>query len=218
MASIDFNLHKIFVEGLTDQDLIEKILELKYGIAFPQNSVVLNDAVINCKGWTNLENQKLLGDKFRIENGGKNLIIFDADSSQNLGGFSRRKQELKNIADRLNVKFEIFLFPNNTEDGDLEDFYCSCFKTEMKFFETCWNNMIDCFKQNNEQHLNLNIPKSSGKVFSYMDLFKDQKQEEYKNSKGKRNYFDKGLWEFDFNNNNNLKSLIAFIENLLIVD
>ena len=55
-------------------------------------------------------------------------------------------------------------------------------------------------------------------MFSYVDLFESQRQGDYKNTKGKRNYFDQGLWEFDFENNENLKRLVEFIENLSIVE
>jgi hypothetical protein len=48
-------------------------------------------------------------------------------------------------------------------------------------------------------------------------LFEEYQTEEYKNTKGKRSYFDAGLWEFDFERNQFLKKLIDFIENSGIV-
>ncbi|KAA6327694.1 hypothetical protein EZS27_023344, partial [termite gut metagenome] len=47
-----------------------------------------------------------------------NLIIFDADSIENEGGFTKRKQD---IGDKMKgLSYEIFLFPNNQGDGALE--------------------------------------------------------------------------------------------------
>jgi len=121
------------------------------------------------------------------------------------------------IANELNVKFDIFLFPDNESDGMLEDFYCSCFKNEMKFFEDCWQGMLQCFRENNTFGLQLNSPSVYDKVYSYVDIFEAHRKEAYKNTKGKRYYFDTGLWEFDFEKNEYLKKLIAFIEGCSII-
>ena len=217
MARIDFNLHKIFVEGETDQNFIAKILELRFGITFPHSGAELNTSIVSCDGWTKLSNKIILRDDFRRRNNGKNLIIIDADSKNNDGGYAKRHNQLQAIAQELGVKFDIFLFPDNQSEGVLEDFYCSCFRPEMKFFDKCWQSMLGCFEQQNTDKVTLTPPTVYDKVFSYVDIFQAHRVGDYKNSKGKRNYFDSGLWEFDFNNNNNLKSLILFIENCGIV-
>ena len=108
MASIDFNLHKIFVEGDTDRDCLKKVLELKYGILFPCNGINIKDAIVSCEGWSKLKKQPMLIDEIRITNGGKNLVIFDADGKSNHGGYQKRYTHLIDMANDLNVKFEIF--------------------------------------------------------------------------------------------------------------
>jgi len=217
MGSINFDIHKIFVEGITDQACIEKILELKYGISFPHNGIAADKAIINCGGWNKLKTSLFLIDEYRKDMGGKNLVIFDADGKNNEGGYQKRYNQLMSVAGELNIKFEIFLFPNNSADGILEDFYCSCFKKEMKFFEDCWQGMLLCFEQNNNFDLKLNSPSVYDKVYSYVDLFEEYKTVEYKNTKTKRHYFDMGIWEFDFEHNDNLQKLISFIEDCGIV-
>lgn len=207
---IDFNLHKIFVEGKTDQAFIQYVLEKQFGIKL--NDEQVNNAIINCKGWTNIVKQtNILFDKIRVENNGKNIVIFDADGKSNNGGFKKRKLELVKIAKSLNVKFEIFLFPDNISDGDLELFYSSCFKEDKSFFKDCWNNMYYCL-DGNKKDLKLKFPKSAEMVFSYVDLFEEYKGEEYKNTKSKRSYFDENLWQFDFDKNEYLKKLISFLK------
>ena len=214
MAKINFNIHKIFVEGETDQSLLIYILNKKFGINLKDEDV--SNAIINCKGWNNIENKTtVLKDKSRLANKGKNLVIFDADSKSNHGGFEKRKNQLNAIAKNLGVEFEIYLLPNNKDNGDLEDFYCSCFKSDLYFFNDCWNGMIDCIR-NNENGLTLKYPKSDGKVFSYVDLFQNYSTGKYKNKKTKRNYFEEGLWDFDFEANQNLKGLTTFIEQQII--
>jgi hypothetical protein len=207
----DFDLHKIFVEGKTDQGFIQFVIENQFGYILNENQV--NDFIIDCKGWTNIKDKtSILLDPLRIENGGKNLIIFDSDGKSNDGGFDKRKKQLEDMATRLGINFEIFLFPDNNSDGDLETFYSSCFKEDKAFFKGCWDNMHICFEKNNDKKLDLKIPKSAEMIFSYVDLFEKYKEEVYENKKAKRNYFDKGLWKFDFENNENLKKIVEFLQ------
>lgn len=207
---IDFNLNKIFVEGKTDQAFIQFVFENQFGIKLEE--IQVKNAIIDCGGWTNIAKQKkVLLDPMRLENNGKNIIVFDADGKENKGGFKKRKAELEKIAEELNVSFEIFLFPDNESDGDLELFYSSCFKEDKSFFKECWNNMYACL-DGNKKELNLKFPKSAEMVFSYVDLFEQYKSDEYKNSKSKRSYFDDNLWEFDFEKNEYLKKLISFLK------
>lgn len=176
-----------------------------------------NQHFTNCGGWTKLEKKtSVLLDPVRSEHSGKNLIIFDADGKNNEGGFAKRKNQLKIIGKNLNVEFEIFLFADDETDGDLESFYSSCFKKDKVFFKDCWDNMYNCIVENNSIRLDLKVPTSAEMVYSYVDLFKKYKEEQYENKKSKRNYFDKGLWDFDFENNINLKNLTKFLENNLI--
>jgi len=206
---IDFDLHKIFVEGQTDQAFIQFVLEKQFEIKLTDKQV--KNAVISCEGWTNIAKQAFLLDERRVRNNGKNIVIFDADRKGNNGGFKKRKEELEQIANKLNVKFDIFLFPDDESDGDLESFYSSCFKSEKAFFKDCWDKMYSCLDENKKE-LNLKFPKSSEMVFSYVDLFEAYKSEEYKNTKSKRSYFDENLWEFDFEKNEYLKRLVAFLK------
>ncbi len=207
----DFNLIKIFVEGATDQGFIQFVLEHQFDVQFSSDAAVY-DAIIDCKGWTNIGVKlRNLDSPMRIHEGGRNLIIFDADSKRNKGGMKIRKDELLSKIGKTKVPNSIFLFPDNKNDGDLEDVYCSCMKKAYYFFNDCWDGMIGCFEKH-QKELILKYPKSSDKVFSYVDLFQEYKQGNYKNSKTKRNYFDQGLWEFDFEHNQYLRSLIDFLK------
>ena len=58
--------------------------------------------------------------KARCAEGGKVVIIFDADSLGNNGGYETRKKEIEEVLGENNAQAELFLFPNNEEDGDFE--------------------------------------------------------------------------------------------------
>ena len=51
---------------------------------------------------------------------GINLIIFDADTEVNGGGYKKRKEELLAELKVLKIDAEIILWPDNGNDGDFE--------------------------------------------------------------------------------------------------
>ena len=218
---LDFSLNKIFVEGNTDQKMIASLLEVKYNIEFPFNGVSLENAIINCKGYNNLKDQSELVNKYRIENGGNNLIIFDADNRANAGGYEKRKDELINIIENKaksankSIIYKIHLLPNNSSEGNLETFYTTCFVKDKQFFKDCWESFYNCLESKNNGKYRLHYPKSGDMVYGYVSLFRHYKTGEYQNTKTKRDYSDDALFEFDFIKNDYLKSLCKFLEDNL---
>ena len=70
-------------------------------------------------GWNNLP--KVVNTfKACTMSGGANLIIFDADSAANAGGYQNRLDYIEQLIKQENLTAEVFLFPNNKEDGDFE--------------------------------------------------------------------------------------------------
>lgn len=59
-----------------------------------------------------------------IDSGYKVLMVQDADNpfkEKNIGGVAKRMKYLNELQAELQLKFSTFLFPNNKDDGDLED-------------------------------------------------------------------------------------------------
>ena len=46
--------------------------------------------------------------------------MFDADTVQNKGGYTKRVKEIEKIKSENNMKFDLFLWPNKQDDGDFE--------------------------------------------------------------------------------------------------
>lgn len=90
-------------ETTNEQDFVEKFILYH----FPQ--MRLEDfEIIGTGGKDKLGNTAL---KF-IENtidGGTNIVIFDADTSSNKGGFSKRKAEILKAKEDYNIEFDLFL-------------------------------------------------------------------------------------------------------------
>ena len=155
---MDYELNKIFVEGISDKIFIDFLLVHFFKIED-------DNLVVSVGGKDGLANQPLLIDKKRIDEKSKNLIIFDTDTTKNEGGRQAKLEWLIN----LNIEFKIFLFPfNNETEGVLENLLDSCIKSEFGFFDDCWDKMLDCITQSGFE--NLNIPAQKASIYSKIDL------------------------------------------------
>ncbi|WP_257900031.1 DUF3226 domain-containing protein [Prevotella denticola] len=122
--------------------------------------------------------------KARCAEGGKVVIIFDADSLGNNGGYETRKKEIEEVLGENNAQAELFLFPNNEEDGDFETLLEHLIQKEKHI------QMLDCYADyetclgNDYVHPNL-----KGKIFTYISAMKM--------SSSKRRKLGNGEWMFD---------------------
>lgn len=122
--------------------------------------------------------------KARCAEGGKVVIIFDADSLGNNGGYETRKKEIEEVLGENNAQAELFLFPNNEEYGDFETLLEHLIQKEKH------TQMLDCYADyetclgNDYVHPNL-----KGKIFTYISAMKM--------SSSKRRKLGNGEWMFD---------------------
>ena len=122
--------------------------------------------------------------KARCAESGKVIIIFDADSLGNNGGYETRKKEIEEVLGENNAQAELFLFPNNEEDGDFETLLEHLIQKEKHA------QMLDCYADyetclgNDYVHPNL-----KGKIFTYISAMKM--------SSSKRRKLGNGEWMFD---------------------
>jgi len=106
----------IFVEGIADEKFIQDYVSHLLNIELSKNDIIKSE------GWTNINSKKGKGELIinkmisNSDNGGLNIIIFDSDSDYE----KRRKEILKWGVDN-SVEFQLFLFPNNSLPGALED-------------------------------------------------------------------------------------------------
>lgn len=145
-------------------------------------------------GWTKLKN--MFSQQSRKPEIEKILIIFDADSSAadpKTGGFVARRAELERIV-AGNAKTEIFLFPNNHDDGDFETLLERIAnKDDNKRFFGCFSDFELCLGKDYKH------PDLKAKMFSYINLQKDL-------SRAQRRRLRRGQWLFDDKNYWNLDS------------
>ncbi|MEJ8624718.1 DUF3226 domain-containing protein [Helicobacter pylori] len=125
----------IFVEGPSDRLFLGVYLFYLY---FQEKFPIKNFKVQNVDGKNNLSKRLL-----EIEKYDKTLIIFDADKNYE----SNKKEILKVVSKTKQTISEeqIFLFPNNQDDGDLETLLLKI--ANHKEFINCFESYLDCIKK-----------------------------------------------------------------------
>lgn len=142
----------IIVEGNTDKDFLE--MYCKY--------LKIDAEIESIGGKDKLKNYKKLNNNTKYF-----LIIFDADNNFNLS--------IQNIENQIKIlknkskNYDIFLFPNNNDNGNLEILVekIANHKEILHCFEQ-YTNCIESAKNNNN---NILLPAKKSKVFAYMSSF-----------------------------------------------
>ncbi|GAA7853071.1 hypothetical protein HpMS178_01350 [Helicobacter pylori] len=129
-------------------------------------------------------------------------IIFDADkkeSQESDAGFDNKLEHIREKFKEKGIDFpreQIFLFPNNQDDGDLEDLLLEI--ANHKEFINCFESYLDCIKKKEHYKPIKNIRKS--KWYAYLEALgleylytkkniftegkvKNEYEEDYKKSK-----------------------------------
>ncbi|GAA7126855.1 hypothetical protein ID0278_04290 [Helicobacter pylori] len=152
----------IFVEGPSDKVFLEVYLY------FLEDLPIKNFKVQNIKGKDNLSKRLL-----EIEKYDKTLIIFDADN------YKSNKKEILTVVSKTKQTIseeQIFLFPNNQDDGDLETLLLKIAKHDE--FLKCFEGYLECIKSKEHHEPIKNIRKNM--LYAYLELFELEKFFQYK--------------------------------------
>ncbi|WRD52178.1 hypothetical protein E5K41_01745 [Helicobacter pylori] len=163
----------IFVEGPSDRLFLEVYLLYLY---FQEKFPIKNFKVQNVDGKNNLSKRLL-----EIEKYDKTLIIFDADKNYE----SNKKEILKVVSKTKQTILEeqIFLFPNNQDDGDLETLLLKIAKHEE--FINCFESYLDCIEKKEHYKPIKDIRKNM--LYAYLEVFGLEKFFQYKWDTKKKN-------------------------------
>ncbi len=197
----------IFVEGPSDKVFLEAYLY------FLEDLPIKNFKVKDVTGKDNLSKRLL-----EIEKYDKTLIIFDADKDYE----SNKKEILKVVSKTKQTISEeqIFLFPNNRDDGDLETLLLEIAKHDE--FLKCFEGYLECIKSKEHYKPIKNISKSKWyaylEVFELQNFFKDKRNKNDKKNEEKIIIDDKGKIRKEYKEEyEKLKEVIDFNSNSLIL-
>ena len=186
---------EIFVEGPADKRFIEQLIEHIWSVN------VNDDCVISAGGYTNLMSE----DKETVyvnlmkrtsDDGGVNLVVFDADND-----CGARRQELIDLKERNGVDFELFLLPDNIGGGALEDLLERIINPENQAVMDCWSGYEESLRGVDLPWRNgnpLTIPAKKTKIYAYLEvLLGASKSEKKKIKEPNRIYTDRNHWDLD---------------------
>lgn len=128
-----------------------------------------------------------------IAENGNNLIIFDADFDYNQGGYMMRKKDIETTLSLHHINAPIFLFPNNSDDGDFESILENIMqKQHHQRFIDCFNDYEKCLGNN------YHTPNRKHRLHTYMFAQKGLTNKERSElGRGKWLFDDKRFWDID---------------------
>ncbi|PUD43038.1 hypothetical protein C2R92_00955 [Helicobacter pylori] len=163
----------ILVEGPSDKVFLEVYLY------FLEDLPIKNFKVRSTNGKNNLSSTLLL----ETEKYAKTLIIFDADikeeNRESDAGFDNRLKHIREEFQEKGIDFpkeQIFLFPNNQDDGDLETLLFKIAKHDE--FLKCFEGYLECIKSKEYYKPIKNIRKNM--LYAYLEVFGLEKFFQYK--------------------------------------
>lgn len=172
---------RLIVEGIADQKFLTDYISYQFGIELE------DDHFVRIGG---NDDQKLSSKSsvLQLNEEGRNLVIFDADND-----FLGNKQRYSNFFSKLVQSYQIFLFPNNNNGGNLENLLLSIINPKHQDIIDCLESYARCL---GDQKKGYKTPPLKTKVFAYLDVQLSPKQEKFAKEE-KRNYKNREHWNLD---------------------
>ncbi|GAA9101065.1 hypothetical protein Taiwan41_03130 [Helicobacter pylori] len=160
----------IYTEGKSDRNFLGQYLNfLKCENRFDIFDIEGKDKLISCEFPEKIK--KILKNKHQTYK--QVCIIFDADKKESQEIDAGFDNKLKHICKELKEKGidfsreQIFLFPNNQDDGDLETLLLEI--ANHKEFINCFESYLDCIKKQEHYKPIKNIRKNM--LYAYLEAF-----------------------------------------------
>ena len=186
---------KIFVEGESDKKFISdyiKHLEIDLSI--------IDFQIEKLNGKDDDKFQKNLP---QFASSDKNLVIVDADDN-----FEERKSHLLALKTRLSIDYNIFLFPNNYGNGELETLLQSIIWDKYQGYFSCFPPFESCVKL---AHSDFNPPSLKDKIYAYLSALLIGRETDQRSkyiSPTNMEYMNERFWNI---NHSNLYPLKRFL-------
>ena len=203
---------KIYIEGknkkVPESEFLHAILE-HIGIAAEKYELVHTNGYTSLMDAANGVNVEIM--RANSDSGGKNLVVFDADTSANNGGFEARQKELLDKGKALGLEFELFLWPDNATDGDVEVLMESIARKDLypEFFD-CFSKYEHCISQrkNEKGEPFYTTPNRKGKLHTYFNSLPISNAKKNKFGSGAWRWTDTDIWDLDAESLNPIKEFL----------
>lgn len=192
-------MNKIFIEAKNKETLEYNFLKAIIELYFPLLDVdfICTDGIGNLFNETNLNQMRQAQ-----EVGEQVLILIDADTIPKGYGFTKRKADIDNSMLTHQISFPYFIYPNNQDDGVLENLIESSARRDLHtvFFD-CFEDYERCVSGVKDECGKpvYNTPDLKGKLHTYISA--------QKLSNKKRKKIGSGDWLFNNTNYWNLNAV-----------
>lgn len=176
----------ILVEGDDDKIFISYLLEhvLEYKKSLYE---------INIHGSHNIKKEIATNIRDALSMNFDNFIIInDADNS-----FLSRKKELEDKMKKESIQGEIFLFPNNKNNGCLEDLLLNCIPKEQEGIPNCFDCFINCLEELEKKGHKVSLPAIKSKIYTYAEVQIFDNDKYKRKTDGSYFYRKHELWNFE---------------------
>ena len=165
-------MNKIFIEAENKTTPEYNFLKAFVNLHFPTKNIDF----ICIGGIGNLFNETNINQMSQAQAvGDQILILIDADTVAKGYGFIKRKADIDNDMQTLKISFPYFIYPNNQDDGEVENLMESAARRDLHpvFFD-CFEDYEKCVLGLKDEHGHplYNTPNLKGKLHTYMSAQK----------------------------------------------
>ena len=193
----------IVVEGIADETFIRQYLYHLFGQKVPDNFILRTNGKDNLKSSVAINRMRSMTDQ-----GGINLVIFDADNN-----FETRRASILEWKKQNGLEFELFLLPNNQDKGELEDLLENIINPNNRPIMDCWEHYekeLVTFDIPGRTPPPLTTPAKKTKIYGYLEALLGTSESDKKKIKEREREYHNALhWNL---NAEYLSSLKEFLE------
>lgn len=188
---------RILVEGDADKKFLSDYYHHLFQERVPQYSINHTGDLKGDKtgGYKKLSDEINIREmRINTDQGGVNLVIFDADKD-----IETRRKELETIREQYHVEFELFLLPNNQDNGELEDLLENIINPNNRPIMDCWEDYEKELVQLDIPDRTpppLTTPAKKTKIYGYLEALLSRSQKDLIKEVN-RNYENTLHWNLD---------------------
>ena len=161
-------MNKIFIEAKDNKTSEYHFIETIIQTFFPDKAFT----IIGIDGIGNLFKEAIINQiSLAQDTGEQAIVLVDADTISKGYGYAKRKQDIERGMSENSISFPYFIYPNNSEDGDVENLMLKTARRDLHhIFFDCFEDYEKCvsgLKDDNGEPV-YNVPDLKGKLHTYM--------------------------------------------------
>lgn len=188
-------MDKIFIEAQHNKTSEFNFIHTVVSKHFPGKE----DGIVCMGGVDKLFNEAILNNIRQTQDeGGKALILVDADFPSKGWGFSARQHDVLSKMSSHEVVFPLFIYPNNKDDGDVETLMESLARKDLhQEWWDCFEDYETCVKGAKDKTGNYkyNLPNRKAKLHTYISSQMLCKKKREMLGKGDWLFADSDYWD-----------------------